>query len=67
MTNYETRCPDCHADGGNGPRCPRHEKELCRAIIGDNRQRIREINRTQRRAAQRRRVLANKGKDKKNA
>ena len=52
--DFETRCPDCHEDGGNGPRCPRHEKEMRRAIIKENMQRIREIN-----AAQRRRVLAN--------
>ena len=66
--DYEARCPDCHKDGGNGPRCPRHEKELCKAIIRDNQQRIREINVGQKRLAQRRRVLANaQRKEKKNA
>ena len=42
---YELGCPDCNVNGGDGPRCPKHETEYLCMGIENNQKRIQEIER----------------------
>jgi len=40
-------CPDCSPEGGDDPRCPKHEIEYLQMEIANNENRIRKIEREQ--------------------